>query len=177
MAPKLARSVVAREVTSTAHPFVTFPEVQAYQERSQRLVCWCIHAGCTLDWVVVQTLGVEDEIRCLLHTPPYSKIFIIAEPTYVELVCEFYTSFTYQCEWVSFSIGGVNREMNIEEFGIALGVWQREELETPAYQTAVRDFPEDVLIYWPRSALLEPHTRVASPKSHVFFLLSATYMV
>lgn len=59
--------------------------------------------------------------------------------------------------------------MNIEEFGIALGVWQREELETPAYQTAVRDFPEDVLIYWPRSALLEPHTRVASPKSHVFF--------
>lgn len=63
--------------------------------------------------------------------PPYSRVFIITEPTYTELVCEFFTSFTYQCEQVTFRLSGIDRSMSIAEFGITLGVWQRDELATP----------------------------------------------
>lgn len=89
MAPKRARIVAVKEVTQIGDPFVTFIDIQEHQERIQRLIGLCILAGHTLDWTSVQTLGVKDEIRRLLHTPQYSQIFIITEPTYKELVCEF----------------------------------------------------------------------------------------
>lgn len=38
--------------------------------------------------------------------------------------------------------------MDISDFGIALGVWQREEIITPMYQTAVQNFTEEVSFYW-----------------------------
>lgn len=80
----------------------------------------------------------------MLDVPPYSRVFIITEPTYMELVYEFYTSFTYQREQVNFQLGRIDLSMGISEFGIALGVWQWEELETPAYVSAVWDFTDDV---------------------------------
>lgn len=38
--------------------------------------------------------------------------------------------------------------MDLNDFGIALAVWQREEIETPIYQTVMHNFIEDVSIYW-----------------------------
>lgn len=74
---KRARIAVAKEVTQIGHPFVTFTYIRAHHERSQQLIRRCILARHTLDWTVIWTLGIEDEICCLLHTPPYSRVFII----------------------------------------------------------------------------------------------------
>lgn len=72
--------------------------------------------------MAVQTLGVEEDVRRLLHTPPYIEIFIISEPTYEELVCEFYATFELNLDKVSLRLGGIDRVMDMVEFDIALGV-------------------------------------------------------
>lgn len=61
-----------------------------------------ILVGRTLDWTAVRTLGVEQEIRRMLDILPYNRVFIVTEPTYLEIVCEFYDSFTFQREQITF---------------------------------------------------------------------------
>lgn len=62
------------------------------------------------------------------------------EPTYKELVYEFYATFVFECDVVSFRLGGVDSVMDIAKFRVALGVWTQEELLTPLYQNTVKNF-------------------------------------
>lgn len=131
MTLKPARATPYKEVDCSEHPFVLFWEHRAAQQRYMKLVGQGILTARTLYWAPVQILRVEEDVRWLLHTPPYSWIFIVTESTYEELVCEFNATFTLECETVSFRLCKIDRMMDIAEFGVAPSVWTREELTTP----------------------------------------------
>lgn len=83
-----------------------------------------------------------------MNTPPYSRIFNAEEPTYKELVCEFFSTFELSAISISFRLGGFDQELSMKDFGIALGIWTVEEIETELYTNTLIDFQERSQVYW-----------------------------
>lgn len=58
---------------------------------------------------------------------------------------EIYASFEFHRTYVVFQLGGMMRRLSIRE---ALELWKEEEQNTNVFVTILRDFSEDVSVYW-----------------------------
>lgn len=94
-------------------------------------------------------LDIETEMTRLLNVLPYRRIFMVDEPVYEEIVCEFLATFENHADFVTFRLGGVDRMLSMRDLGIAFGIWTEEETRnSPIYTSAIREFKEDCQIYW-----------------------------
>ncbi|CAL1396135.1 unnamed protein product [Linum trigynum] len=94
-----------------------------------------------LEWAVFEQLDCIQELRAAISHPNWRTLLTIEEPTYTELVWEFYTIFKYYSKAprdtyaVTFRLGGYARELTIDGLAYALGIeyhpFNRHEVEIP----------------------------------------------
>lgn len=56
-----------------------------------------------IDWIVLKTVHLANDVRALLETAPWDRLFAIIEPTYSELTLEFCSTFHLQHVMVSYN--------------------------------------------------------------------------
>ncbi|CAL1402157.1 unnamed protein product [Linum trigynum] len=86
-----------------------------------------------LDWEVFEELGARPQMEAAVRSPAWRRLLTLAEPTYKELVLEFYATFTHtqkgnsdHANAVQFTLGGVEHSLSYWEFANALHLNSRE---------------------------------------------------
>ncbi|PPR86158.1 hypothetical protein GOBAR_AA34533 [Gossypium barbadense] len=111
------------------HPFLRFP-IGPQEELFQILRARPLITSHCIDWAVVKQVQLAKAIRALLTTNPWELFFGIIEPTYLELTMEFCSIFHLQTlminyddlGMVQFLLDGLVHQLNVPEFGTALGL-------------------------------------------------------
>ncbi|CAL1359702.1 unnamed protein product [Linum trigynum] len=80
-----------------------------------------------LDWEVFEELHARPPMEAAVRSPAWRRFLTLAEPTYKELVLEFYATFTHNqrgnsdhSNAVQFTLGGVEHSLSYWEFANAL---------------------------------------------------------
>jgi hypothetical protein len=122
-----------------SHRFLRF-EQENYRSRyhSLRRLQFCEIR--TIHWGSVEAAGHGDRLAELLPPDsPWRRFFDITEPSYDELVLEFWSTFEYPMargklgRTVNFRLCGVFHRLPLSHFATALGVFTHEEVRTSFY--------------------------------------------
>ncbi|CAL1354723.1 unnamed protein product [Linum trigynum] len=80
-----------------------------------------------LDWEVFEELHARPQMEAAVRSPAWQRLLTLAEPTYKELVWEFYATFHHNskgnsdhADAVQFTLGGVEHSLSYWEFANAL---------------------------------------------------------
>ncbi|CAL1382873.1 unnamed protein product [Linum trigynum] len=86
-----------------------------------------------LDWEVFEAIHARPQMEAVVRTYGWRRLLTLAEPTYKELVWEFYATFHHNskgnsdhADAVQFTLGGVEHSLSYWEFANALDLNSRE---------------------------------------------------
>ena len=158
------------------HPFLRFDreEDRSDLEYLQRKADG--HGFQPLRYIVWESLGaVALQSRAVATCGPHwQRLFSISRSVYHELALEFFATFhlitpltDYEREdALTFRLAGAERRLSLRQFAVLMGLYQQEELDTPAFTEAITDWPEGVtpISFWPEIGLGQ-YTSPTVPKS------------
>ena len=149
-----AESSNAAEVSAQTREPLWITELRA-QLRYQAIKDIEVKAINGIDWKRLEIQDPDNRLaRLLSNDNPWRRFFDILEPSYDELVYEFWSTFyitklNEQPEpTISFRLCGHNIRMSLTEFALHLGVYTEEEVTLPIYTRALTQIPNDIHNYW-----------------------------
>ncbi|CAL1378513.1 unnamed protein product [Linum trigynum] len=127
---------------SLDHPFVQDLSLHRdYADQFRKVIRGKLERHHHLEWAVFEQLHCIQELSSTISHRDWRTLLTIEEPTYPELVWEFYTTFQYRPKaardsyTVTFRLGGRPRELTIDGVAYAMGIeyhpFSRHEVEVP----------------------------------------------
>ena len=115
--------------------------------------------GCSyIDWAVLQSVDLDQEVRELISTGAWPILFDIRDEAYKELTLEVLSTFEIHGkqrgmdipDLIQFRVMGELRQMSYTQFSIYMGLYAEEFVYTPEYSQLATRFPRDSppLRYW-----------------------------
>ncbi|CAL1383217.1 unnamed protein product [Linum trigynum] len=127
---------------SLDHPFVQDLSLHRdYADKFRKVIRGKLERHHHLEWAVFEQLPCIKELSSAISHRDWRTLLTIEEPTYIELVWEFYTTFQYRPKSardsyaVTFRLGGRPRELTIDGVAYGMGIeyhpFSRHEVEVP----------------------------------------------
>ncbi|KAJ0588663.1 hypothetical protein HanIR_Chr04g0177281 [Helianthus annuus] len=137
------RRVHSRIERLVDHPVLDFEEDTEERVKLKKYVVTQTLELRTIDWEWLQSMGASDRVAELLG-PRLRAVMDCDWPQYTKLTLEFHYTFRHkegafaENNVVSFSLGRNVYEMNIAQFGVALGFYTPEEVQTDEFVNGLR---------------------------------------
>ncbi|PPS15650.1 hypothetical protein GOBAR_AA04927 [Gossypium barbadense] len=132
--PHIVTTTLNAEIPLTILSIFPFSMVEVSHPKFGTFKARPLIAGRCIDWDAIEQVQMAEAIRALLTTDPWKLVFGIIEPIYLELMMELYSTFHLQTvmtryddpSTVQFHLGGLILQLNVLEFGAALGLYMEE---------------------------------------------------
>ncbi|XP_039118260.1 uncharacterized protein LOC120254177 [Dioscorea cayenensis subsp. rotundata] len=148
------------ESSCSAAPSLDFSD-KAQLKRYERLSTRQFGDLRTLDYAVLESIGLAERVRQLLSVGAWDKFFSVQETVYREIVLEFLATFDFDLtqltqinmsssKVIQFRAYGVQYQMSVTEFSIALGLYELEFTRTFEYSNLFLELPVHITPseYW-----------------------------
>lgn len=109
----------------------------------------------SINWMQIKSIDPDNRLVSLLPPEsPWRRFFDILEPSYDELVYEFWSTFHF---WphrdlvepsIYFRLGGQHINCSLTEFAVWLGIYTEEEVKSPIFTHALTQCPSNIQDYW-----------------------------
>lgn len=133
------------------HEFLQFTEIH-HQLRYQTIKDVEVKAINSIDWNQAKTFDPANRLAELLPPDtPWRRFFDILEPSFDELVYEFWSTFYYTHypePTIAFRLVGRDFQMSLTEFALRMGIYTKEEVSLPIYTNALIRVPQNMRDYW-----------------------------
>ncbi|KAJ0443965.1 hypothetical protein HanIR_Chr16g0826581 [Helianthus annuus] len=126
------------------HPVLDFEEGTEERVKLKKYVVTQTLEHRVMDWGWLQGMGASERVAELLGPRLRMAMDACNGPQYTELTIEFHCTFRHkegtfaEKDAVSFSLGRNLYEMNMAQFGVALGFYTPEEVETDEFVNGLR---------------------------------------
>ncbi|KAJ9546654.1 hypothetical protein OSB04_019197 [Centaurea solstitialis] len=159
----------------TNDPTLNARKKEEYRDIVNRLLPRQILMPKRVDWDLLGSMGVENDIKAILEKHAYDedgneyyichaweRVFDIAETLYRELIVEFVATFHFEAikalrefhqTCMTFRLGGVWRSLSLVDFALALGIYTQSDVDAPGFEeymwaTAKRPDDFDPRLAW-----------------------------
>ncbi|KAJ9556682.1 hypothetical protein OSB04_011296 [Centaurea solstitialis] len=159
----------------TNDPTLNARKKEEYRDIVNRLLPRQILMPKRVDWDLLRSMGVENNIKVILEKHTYDedgneyyichaweRVFDIAETFYQELIVEFVATFRFDAikglgefrqSCMTFRLGGVWRSLSLVDFALALGIYTQLDIDAPGFEeymwaTAKRPDDFDPSLAW-----------------------------
>ena len=138
------RRVYSRIERLVDHPVLDFEDGTEERVKLKKYVVTQTLEHRVMDWEWLQSMGASERVAELLGPRLRMAMDACDGPQYTELTIEFHCTFRHkegtfaEKDAVSFSLGRNLYEMNMAQFGVALGFYTPEEVETDEFVNGLR---------------------------------------
>ncbi|KAJ9567662.1 hypothetical protein OSB04_003628 [Centaurea solstitialis] len=159
----------------TNDPTLNVRKKEEYRDIVNRLLPRQILMPKRVDWDLLRSMGVENDIKAILEKHAYDedgneyyichaweRVFDIGETLYRELIVEFVATFRFDAikalgefrqSCMTFRLGGVWRSISLVDFALALGIYTQLDVDAPGFEeymwaTAKRPDDFDPSLAW-----------------------------
>ena len=143
------------------HEFLQFPDIRTHM-KCQTLKSISVKTINSIDWNQMEKFDPNNRLlRLLPLDTPWRRFFDILEPSYDELVYEFWSTFYYTQktdlieETIGFRLGGRTVKLSLTQFALYLGIYTEEEVRSPIFTEALIKYPYNTQDYWHKHSLEE----------------------